>query len=218
MQKSCRWFFFHFVVCTGRECMAGWQVRDRERKDSGGGNGWTMVSPDQQFQCNGQVTEWRYQSKQSSAFQAIVWRPTVDSDIQFQIVGINDIPAGAVNTPVRYIVPQNDRITVKAGDVIGWSFRYSALTFDYGGDYRVRWLNNNQLDNLRVNQMINITGGVATRDYSIAATVNELGKQLIYYHVNLTQCCKSLNTRICRRVEFLMYNNTFTVLKQNIFL
>ena len=148
-----------------------------------------MVSPDQQFQCNGQVTEWRYQGKQPDAFQAIVWRPIAGSDIQFQIVGINDIPARPVNIPVSYIVPPNERITVRAGDVIGWSFKNSALTWDKGGDHRVRYLTNTSLlGDLQVNQVVNVTSGDDKREYSITATVNELGKQLFYYHVNHKQC------------------------------
>ena len=136
-----------------------------------------MVSPDQKFPCDGLVTEWRYQAKRSSAFQAMVWRQIVGSDTQFQIVGINDIPAGAVNTTVTYTLPENESIIVRAGDVIGWSFGEAVLPFNGGGDYRVRWLKKtDQLGNLAVNQVHNITKGVKEREYSIAATFGELGK------------------------------------------
>ena len=132
-----------------------------------------MVSPDQQFLCNGQVTEWRYQGKTSYAFRAIVWRPVDDSDTQFRIVGINDIPVGAANTPVIYTVPESERITVRAGDVIGWSFGESVLTFNGGGHYRVRWVGGNLHGSLQVNEVRDINSGVEEREYSIAATVTE---------------------------------------------
>ena len=99
--------FFH----TDGTCEVGWSIQNREGPDS---SGWTMVSPDQRFLCNGQVTEWRYQGKQSNAFRAIVWRQVEGFATQFQVVGINGIPAGAVNTLVSYTVPENDRITVNA--------------------------------------------------------------------------------------------------------
>ena len=167
---------FHLLLNVNildRICTAGWPITNREDYDSAG---WTMVSPDQQFLCNGQVIEWRYQGKTSNAFQAIVWRSVDDSDTQFRIVGINEIPAvpaGAVNTPVIYSVPESERITVKAGDVIGWSFGESVLTYNVGGHYRVGWLVRNLLGSIQVNQVYDINSAVEERDYSIAATVTE---------------------------------------------
>ena len=135
-----------------------------------------MVSPDQRFLCNGQVTEWRYQGKQSNAFRAIVWRQVEGSATQFQVVGINGIPAGAVNTLVSYTVPENDRITVKAGDVVGWSFGDSVLAYNNGGGFRVRFVDGNLHDSLQVNQVHDINAGVQEREYSIAATVQKIGQ------------------------------------------
>ena len=132
-----------------------------------------MVSPDRPFLCNGQVTAWQYQAKKSNAFRAIVWRPVEGSATKFRIVGINDIPAGAVNTPVTYTVPVNQRITFKAGDVIGWSFGDASLAYNKGGGYRVRWLFGNLHASLQVNQVRNIQTGAEEREYSIAATVEE---------------------------------------------
>ena len=136
-----------------------------------------MVSPDNQFVCNGQVTEWRYQGKASSPFRALVWRPIDGYEgTRFRIVGINNIPAGAVNTPVTYTVPDSERITVRAGDVIGWSFGEAVLTYNHdsgGHNYRVRWKGGNLHDNLHANQVHNINTGSEVRAYSIAATVTE---------------------------------------------
>ena len=130
-----------------------------------------MVSPERPFLCNDQVTVWQYQGKNSNAFRAVIWRPIDDSATQFRIVGINDIPAGPVNTPVTYTVPENQRITVNAGDVIGWSFGDSVLAYNPGGSYRVRWLGGNLHGSLQANQVRDINSGVGAREYSIAATV-----------------------------------------------
>ena len=132
-----------------------------------------MVSPDKQFLCNGQVTEWRYIGKNSSPFRLIVWRPIDGSATQFRIVGINGIPAGVVDTLVIYTVPENQRITVKAGDVIGWSFGDSGvLAYHVGGIYRVTWLAGNLYDSLQANQIRVFNTGVEERDYSIAVSVS----------------------------------------------
>ena len=109
-----------------------------------------MVAPKKQFYCNGEVTMWRYQATHAAEFQAIVFRPVGSSTTQFKVIGVNDIqvPVGEINTPVSYIVPEGKRIRVEHGDVIGWSFRDAAITFDmlsgtgHAGDAEsnlVRW-------------------------------------------------------------------------------
>ena len=153
---------------TDNGCTTGWPIVNRGGPDS---NGWTMASPDQQFACSGQVTAWTYQGKTERPFRAIVFRPTVGSVTEFQIVGINDIPAGAVNTPVNYVVPESERITVEAGDVIGWSFGDGVITHNAGGSYNVRWVGGNLQASLEANQNVNINGGQQQREYSIQATV-----------------------------------------------
>ena len=147
-----------------------------------------MVSPDQKFLCNGQVTEWRYQAKASHGFLAIVWRPVDGSATKFRVVGINNIPAGPVNTLVTYPVPKNQRITVEAGDVIGWSFGAAVLTYNEGGGYRVRWLGRNLHGSLQVYQESDINACVEKREYSIAATVGEVSISFMesnYFYENL---------------------------------
>ncbi|XP_072048084.1 uncharacterized protein [Amphiura filiformis] len=153
---------------TGDGCATGWPIVNRRGPDS---NGWTMASPDQKFTCSGQVTAWKYQGKFSRPFRAIVFRPTGGAVTEFEIVGINDIPAGAVNTPVNYVVPESDRITVAIGDVIGWSFGGGVITYNGGGSYKVRWVGGNLHAGLAATQNVNINGGVQQREYSIEATV-----------------------------------------------
>ena len=143
-------------------------------RSSGDGDGYTMLSPDWPFLCNGQVTEWRYYRRTVYAFQAVVWRPVDGSTTKFQIVGINEIPTGSANTNVTYIVPENQRITVKVGDVIGWSYSNHVLSKDFGGHYHVRWLRYLH-GSLQVNQVHDFysgeTNGGGNREYSIAAIV-----------------------------------------------
>ncbi|XP_072032975.1 uncharacterized protein [Amphiura filiformis] len=155
-------------------CRTGWPIENRAGPD---GNGYTMVSPDKPFLCSGQVTRWTYQGKASRSFRAIVFRPVMGSVTQFQIVGINDIPAGAVNTPVNYIVPENERITVTYGDVIGWSFGGGVITYNGGGSYNVRWVGGNLHASLVVDQILNINDGAQLREYSIEATVESFAAE-----------------------------------------
>ena len=154
-------------VFTVAVCEAGWPIISRGGPDSAG---WTMVSPDIPH-CSGQVTEWTYQGRRSRAFRAIIFRPVPDTDTQFQIVGINDIPEGPSNTPIVYRVPVADRITVQEGDVIGWSHGDGVLTYNTRGTYNVRWLGGNLHDGLETDQILDINTGVQEREYSIAATV-----------------------------------------------
>jgi len=131
-----------------------------------------MVSPGQEFACGGEVTKWIYQGKYSRPFRAIVFRPIAGSTTQFKIVGFNDIPAGAANTQVDYIVPEQERITAEAGDVIGWSFGDGVITYNGGGDYNVRWVGGHLHSGLEVDQVLNINAGNGLREYSIEATTD----------------------------------------------
>ena len=137
-----------------------------------------MVSPDQKFLCSGEVTEWRYQRKYSNGFRAIVFRPVDGSATKFRVVGVNDIPVGPNNTPLTYTVPKFQRIAVKAGDMIGWSFGGGVLGFTFGGDHRVRWLGGGELNGDIRGRELDINGGVQNREYSITAVVgaNEPGE------------------------------------------
>ncbi len=133
--------------------------------------GWTMVAPDNRL-CSGQVTKWTYQGKTSLPFRAIIFRPVKDSDTSFTIVGINEIPKDAADTNVVYKVPEDDRITVQEGDVIGWSFEGGVITWNPGGATKVRWVGGYLNARLVVtDREVDINTGVEAREYSILATV-----------------------------------------------
>ena len=131
-----------------------------------------MVSPDQQINCNGILTEWRYQGQTSNPFRALIWRPIHFGSTSYRIVGVNDIPAGAVNIPISYTVPEDERIQVQTGDMIGWSHESAVLTYNQGGAHRVRWFSENVYSSLAQGQLFNIYHGEA-RQYSIQAIIEE---------------------------------------------
>ena len=134
------------------------------------GDGWHMISPAKQITCDGEVTEWRYQAKQSYPFKAIIGRPVAGSSTQFTIIGTNDIPAGAVNEQVVYSVPENDRIAVQPGDVIGWACPNAVLSANLGGSDLVRWVVGHY-STLNVTQVSDFNDGSGNRRYAIEATI-----------------------------------------------
>lgn len=151
-------------------CYTGWPLKDRGGPD---GSGYTMVSPDQKFKCSGAITMWRWRAKRkSNPFRAIVWRPVGGSSTKFKIVGINNIPAQDGKDKVKtYLVPAFEQIKVKVGDVIGWSFGSSTLTYNGGGRHRVRWVGGNLHQGLEAGKEVNMRG-VGKREYSIEAAIN----------------------------------------------
>ena len=146
-----------------------------------------MVSPDQEFTCDGEISEWRYWPKTTNPFKAIVWRPTSGNEkgrrerrqvggpsreLEFDIVGINDIPAPEeTDMAVTYTVPEGERIAVQGGDVIGWSFDAASLAFNAGGNETVFWLPDIHED-LAVDQTHEFEISKSDpREYSIQAVV-----------------------------------------------
>ena len=160
---------------AGSSCRTGWPIQLRGGPDN---NGWTVVAPDKQFSCNGNVIEWHYLGKSANGFKAIVWRPINDSDTYFKIVGINVIPEGPIDIPVTYVVPENEQIMVMPGDMIGWSFGPGVLSYNGGGGYRIRKTKGNLYSSLSVSEVYDLSEYSAHREYSIAATVITKGKGL----------------------------------------
>ena len=89
-----------------------------------------MVVPGKPFLCDGVVTEWHYWGSSSVAFRTIVWRRIFGKASEYEIVGINEIPAGAFGEEVVYSVPVLERIHVLKGDVVGFAFETSVLLGD----------------------------------------------------------------------------------------
>ena len=105
-----------------------------------------------------------------------MWRPFNGSDILYEVVGINDIPAGPIDIPVTYVVPENERITVMPGDMIGWSFGPGVISYNGGGDYMIRKTKGNLHASLQVRQVHDLSQLAMHREYSIAASALKTGK------------------------------------------
>ena len=120
----------------------------------------------------------------SNGFQAIVFRPLDGGHTEYKIVGINDIPAGEINTPVTYNVSEGDRIKVQRGDVIGWSFEVGFIPYDETPDNDassfMRWIDRRTYPagNITFNE------GSGSYEYSIEATVSTE----VNFSLNLFRC------------------------------
>ena len=92
------------------------------------------------------------------------------------VVGINDIPAGAINETVVYTVPKDQRIQVRQGDVIGvgWSDASPQTTWVVGGPgaAEIRWYQDSDPSDLQVGDTA-ITTAVQNRPWSFSAAVTE---------------------------------------------
>ena len=146
-------------------------MRNRSSTDS---SDLTVVSADKVMSCDGFLSQWTYQTDTSNGFKAIVWRKVIGSSAKFQIVGINEIPDGESGRPVTFEVPTNERIRVRPGDMIGWSFQeggYRGLPWSSGGGFNVRWVGGNLYSTLQAGNTYNINGDSGHRQYSIKASV-----------------------------------------------
>ena len=154
-------------------CQAGWPVIRRPSHDN---PRRTMIATKQSFPCSGQVTNWRYQSKIGNPFRAIVWRPA--SNNGFEVVGFNSIPVSRSNTPITYVVPTSQRITVQKGDVIGWAFTGPALSYSAGSgtnDTVLSLYGDLTHTHLSVGKVLYLNHGTPSllRQYSLSATLDE---------------------------------------------
>ena len=134
------------------------------------------MSPAKTITCDGEVAKWRYLAKQLHPFQAVIWRPVDGFPSKYKVVGINEIPKGsAIEEAIIYHVPMSERISVKAGDMIGWSFNGpGVIAFDRASSAnaaQVKIVNGASLD---VDQTVDFNKyAPQERDYSIEVTVTQ---------------------------------------------
>ena len=177
-QKS--WPVTLTFICLSATCSdfeVGWTVKNRSRA------GYlnvvqTWVTP-MEFPCHGVVTNWRYWAQHSAPFKAMVLRKVNPSDTLHDIIGINNIPAGDTGQVVTYQVPDDERVVVQAGDVIGFAWNSPGPKHVVQGnsdDDDVETLLFSALspDDHEVNDRIDASGTVThqTRAYSIKAIVS----------------------------------------------
>lgn len=153
--------------------MAGWQLTTGGTVDST--PDMTVVSLNTAIACDGEITKWRYRAGISQPFRAIVWRQVslAASSTQFKIVGINDIPAGVIDTDVTHYVPSDQRIYVAAGDLIGWTAVTSVLRYRDGGTTTLRHTVTEDPAALQTHRIIDINLGPLNREYTIQAVVEQ---------------------------------------------
>ena len=161
---------FLFTVLADALCRTGWAMKDRQKIDS---SGVTVVS--NTIACGGFLSQWTYQTDTSAGgFKAIVWRKVIGSSTRFQIIGINDVPGGeSGETPVTFEVPLNERIIVRPGDLIGWSFQGRGLPRQNGG-VKAHWIGGNLYSSLQTGETYDVNGGSGYRTYSIQAAVETI--------------------------------------------
>ena len=127
------------------------------------------------------MTQWRYIAKQLHPFQAVIWRKIDDFPSKFKVIGINDIPvASGIDKEIIYSVPENKRITVKAGDMIGWSHGPGVIAWiNEGGDHlaQIWFVSRSTHSTLDENQIVQFSN-LEDRQYSIEVTVQAAGKYM----------------------------------------
>ena len=113
----------------------------------------------------------------------------------YDIIGINEIPAGDINQEVTYQVPDNERIIVQVGDFIGFAWNspvpVHVVQGNSGDDdvIHLQFYNKRPPDDLIVNDRIDAsdTFSKKIRAYSIKAMVSGIVSiitlllSLIYY-------------------------------------
>jgi len=164
------------AFCCGSDTDVGWAVANRVH--TGNDVVQTWITPIL-FTCHGVVTQWRYWSGRSAPFRAMVLRNVTADWTLFDIIGINDIPAGATEQVVTYQVPDNERIVVQEGDVFGFAWNLPAAKHVVEGnigDYDVlslMYVSGAVPDDLKVNDRLDATGTFTNmiRAYSIQAVV-----------------------------------------------
>ena len=125
------------------------------------------------------MAKWRYLAKQLHSFQAIIWRKIEGFPAKFKVVGINDIPAGSViDQEITYSVPESERISVKAGDMIGWSHGPGVVAWiDEGSGHlaKIWYVSRSAHPTLDENQIVQFAY-LQDRQYSIEVTVQATGE------------------------------------------
>ena len=149
----------------------GWSTSNRGTTLDG--DDWTFVFPEKEVPCDGAISHWLYWARRREPFRAIVWRHTGDQDNQFQIVGINNVPAGSINEKVNYTVPVTERFPVLKGDLLGFAFKRSSLAYQHqrAERSRVHWFKNRSPYSMASGE-IYIISSYGERGYSLAAIIS----------------------------------------------
>ena len=175
--------FHTFANLTASESEVGWTVENRPHK-GGSAIEQTWVTP-VEFPFHGVITHWRYMTGYSVPFRAMVLRNVDSSGTLYDIIGINDIPAGEIDQILTYQVPDDERISVLAGDVLGFGWNIPGVKHtrdtDANTDGVVRLLYKQfSPDGYNVNDRIDASAYLPyVRAYSIKAIVSGIVNTII---------------------------------------
>ena len=168
------------IASCASDTEVGWPVKNRYHVGTENVV-QTWVTPIN-FPCHGVVTHWRYWAGRSAPFRAMVLRNVDSGGTLYDIIGINDIPAGDIEQVVTYLVPVNKRINVRVGDVVGFAWNSPVPKhvnyLQHPDDVDLLLLKQYDMrnpDDLNVNDRINTTvtsSNNPTRAYSIQAVVS----------------------------------------------
>jgi len=119
----------------------------------------------------GVVTEWTFEARRTTGVTLQVWR---GSGSTWTLVGQNIFPTTTVGL-MTYTVPEGERITTQAGDVMGIR-HHGQSVIPFTGGATMRWGPNNghQSTANTIGQTVNFPGS-GGRNYQVKATVCPAG-------------------------------------------
>lgn len=137
---------------------------------------WFVVNVGETITCTGYVKAWKVIHARNESFEAWVLRPKKSEPTDFLLVGSTRIPAGFVDTEVKYELDENQRIPVKTGDVVGFLYEHNPLYSSDDGEETVdfMWVHIRDVLNyetMRPGSLITFTQGPARRAFSAVAVL-----------------------------------------------
>ena len=126
---------FNAVQCEGssnetRDCSEGDCFHCGDQKfydsslplqtDSSVGSGYILIDPVNYVHCCGQIAMWHYVPVKIGNITFSVWRK-IDIN-RYKVVGTNTVVVKDtdVSNQTTHNVPENERILINTGDIIGW--------------------------------------------------------------------------------------------------
>ncbi|XP_077863102.1 polycystin-1-like [Saccoglossus kowalevskii] len=155
------------LVCPVQEY--GQEVRNRGNVD---GASFAMVICGLPIPCYGRVTGWRFFSAADNAFKVGIYRPVSGNVDQFRLVGETLISAdNPITEETTVLVDELNQFDFLPGDVIGFRFESSALSYEIGSvdSTLTKWAihNSYEYSNTNVGDTLTFNDGSENRAYSV---------------------------------------------------
>lgn len=144
----------------------GNEIGDRSHCDS-----WcnfNLVCPALRFDSDGSIVAWKFFARNDAGVKMQVYRQEIETT--YKLVGSNTLPtAEGINL---IAVPSEERIAVRAGDVIGMrQMHLSAIPSDISNDLPIIHWAPNQDECWPLGTEMCFSGGSQGRDYAVHAVV-----------------------------------------------